>query len=134
MNEQPTIAAAATSAARYYCSDCGRIATSPLDWEQDGKFICCGRCGGKLEPDRRRYPKPIASTHVRRPHWWDPDGRARRREVVDQDQAEATLSALRRALRGCGGCDWDEAEGGLVDHCAACQRQITTIALGLFGE
>lgn len=30
------------------------------------------------------------------------------------------------------GCDYDEAEGGLIEHCSKCQRSITVIAYELF--
>lgn len=39
---------------------------------------------------------------------------------------------LHNALKGCTGCEWDEAEGDLVDHCAKCQRRVTTLAYELF--
>jgi len=29
---------------------------------------------------------------------------------------------------GCSGCDFDEAEGGLMNHCSDCCRKITTLA------
>lgn len=29
------------------------------------------------------------------------------------------------ALSGCPQCTWDEAEGGLVDHCNRCCRRVT---------
>ena len=33
---------------------------------------------------------------------------------------------------GCPYCDFDEAEGGLLDHCRDCQREIVTLAYRLF--
>lgn len=38
---------------------------------------------------------------------------------------EGMLSLLRE---GCARCDFDEAEGGLVNHCRDCQRKIVTQA------
>lgn len=35
---------------------------------------------------------------------------------------------LRKALAGCSRCDYDEAEGGLLDHCDKCCRNIATVA------
>ena len=34
---------------------------------------------------------------------------------------------------GCFMCDFAEEDGGLVDHCEDCQREITTAAYALFG-
>ena len=41
-----------------------------------------------------------------------------------------TIVAIRKLLEEthCSRCDFDEAEGGLVDHCDACCRQIVTKA------
>lgn len=30
---------------------------------------------------------------------------------------------------GCSTCDFDEAEGGIVDHCRACTREMALIAI-----
>lgn len=37
-------------------------------------------------------------------------------------------AALRKSLAGCRSCDYDEAEGGLVNHCDACCRRVTAAA------
>lgn len=42
------------------------------------------------------------------------------------------LRLVRTLLDGCSGCDFDEAEGGLFDHCTKCKHQITTDAYELF--
>lgn len=39
---------------------------------------------------------------------------------------------IRDLLRGCGHCDYDEAEGGLVDHCDACCRKVTAACWEFF--
>ena len=44
----------------------------------------------------------------------------------------AKLTKIEAALQGCGSCDWDEAEGGLVNHCAACCRKVTMAAWEAF--
>lgn len=42
------------------------------------------------------------------------------------------VQASRKSLMaGCNGCDYDEAEGGLVNHCDACCRKITARLYGL---
>ncbi len=37
-----------------------------------------------------------------------------------------------KVAAGCFQCEFDEAEGGLVDHCKDCQREIVTAAYALF--
>ncbi len=39
---------------------------------------------------------------------------------------------IERLEDGCSSCDFDEAEGGLVDHCDTCCRWLTTQAYELF--
>ncbi len=42
--------------------------------------------------------------------------------------ADQEFKALHEVLQGCSGCTYDEAEGGLVDHCPTCQRKVTEAA------
>jgi hypothetical protein len=39
---------------------------------------------------------------------------------------EAIEVEMRRLLAGCSKCEYDEAEGGIVNHCDACCRKFTT--------
>lgn len=49
-----------------------------------------------------------------------------RRVVRDQ---RALLVRLKKSVdESCGKCDYDEAEGGLVNHCPECCHRITTMA------
>lgn len=42
---------------------------------------------------------------------------------------ESKLEKLKQLLRnGCSACDFDEAEGYLLNHCDKCCREITTLA------
>lgn len=43
----------------------------------------------------------------------------------DKEKAD---EALRKALEGCSGCEYDEAEGGLINHCNKCCREIAGAA------
>lgn len=45
---------------------------------------------------------------------------------------EIAQRMVKRLIEGCRGCDFDEAEGGLVDHCAECKHAIVTDAYELF--
>lgn len=56
------------------------------------------------------------------------------RTVEDVTVEESQIAALRERLAdGCHrGCDYDEAEGGLVSHCADCQHWITSLAYMMF--
>lgn len=47
---------------------------------------------------------------------------------VSNDAAAHLFQALRESLKGCRHCDYDEAEGGLFCHCAACQLKVTRAA------
>ncbi len=42
-----------------------------------------------------------------------------------------SMARLVNLLQGCGTCVYDEAEGGLIDHCPDCMRKVTTEAYGL---
>ena len=44
----------------------------------------------------------------------------------------AKLAKIEAALQGCGQCEWDEAEGGLFNHCNACCRKVTAVAWEAF--
>lgn len=41
---------------------------------------------------------------------------------------------MRLRLLGCSSCDYDEAEGDLLDHCASCQKKIVALAYELFAQ
>lgn len=43
------------------------------------------------------------------------------------DKREAATAIL-KALAGCRGCEYDEADGALFNHCDKCCRRITTLA------
>ena len=47
--------------------------------------------------------------------------------------SDVSVASFRTYLKdGCSGCEFDEAEGGLLNHCAACQLLITSLAYGIF--
>ena len=48
-----------------------------------------------------------------------------------QKELDSIKTILRDALKGCGKCDWDEAEGALFDHCEECCRNVTREAFML---
>ena len=69
-------------------------------------------------------PLPEVVTH--HGEFWTP-------EVIELMESYARLAiqshleALRKLSETCcGHCDYDEAEGGLMDHCDKCCRKITT--------
>lgn len=41
------------------------------------------------------------------------------------------VARFSRLLEGCSGCEYDEAEGGLFNHCSKCQHEIVTLAYEL---
>ena len=50
-----------------------------------------------------------------------------------QHRTALSLQFLERLKDGCSrGCDFDEAEGGLVNHCRQCQVELVTLAYDLF--
>lgn len=56
---------------------------------------------------------------------------SKRKKPEFEKKANITNKTLRefvRLLSGCNHCDWDEAEGLLMDHCNACCRKVTQYA------
>lgn len=47
--------------------------------------------------------------------------------MTEARSSDATMQAIERMLivTQCSQCDYDEAEGGLVDHCDECCRKVT---------
>lgn len=53
--------------------------------------------------------------------------------VTTKRAALGTFRRMQEKLRnGCGRCSFDEAEGGIVEHCNDCQRTIVMFAWTLF--
>lgn len=46
--------------------------------------------------------------------------------------AKTPLERMRAALQGCGECEYDEAEGGIMDHCPKCKLKVTQLAWDFF--
>jgi len=57
-------------------------------------------------------------------------------KLLKEERTELTKlqKAFRELLKGCNQCDWDEAEGGLLNHCPACCHKVTTLAWETFME
>ncbi len=60
----------------------------------------------------------------------------RRRALFEKEQRRKSCVTkamfIERLEDGCSGCEFDEAEGGLVNHCDTCCRWLTTQAYELF--
>ena len=48
--------------------------------------------------------------------------------LASLERLKALESALAEELVGCSTCDYDEAEGVLINHCKACQFDVTALA------
>lgn len=57
------------------------------------------------------------------------DNRFYRERFVDP-----TVKEFQKLLKGCQRCDYDEAEGVLIDHCAECRRKVTLFAWKTYME
>lgn len=81
--------------------------------------MICRRCGERL-----------GETHIRSPYLcaFNPDrdavGEAIRQQTPASKIARKSIRAVGRNNEPttCGRCDYDEAEGGLIDQCAACKE------------
>jgi len=51
-----------------------------------------------------------------------------------ENETQRLRKAMRDVLDGCPRCDYDEAEGALIDHCLECRRKVTMKAWELFVE
>jgi hypothetical protein len=57
----------------------------------------------------------------------------RKRARVNAIAFHPAYTPLVQRLRdGCGSCEFEEADGELIDHCEACCRAITGLAYDLF--
>jgi hypothetical protein len=54
------------------------------------------------------------------------------RPRIAMDFNETAVDELLTVLEGCPHCDYDEAEGGLMNHCDACCRRVTALTWELF--
>ena len=51
-----------------------------------------------------------------------------RNHFAGPDPLDMLLAELESAMNGCPHCTYDEAEGGIINHCTACCHLVTTAA------
>lgn len=56
--------------------------------------------------------------------------------MTDKAEKKMSMPELKKALDTCcqQGCDYDEAEGGLINHCDKCCRKIVKKLVGIYYE